>query len=230
MSISAVALLLILPLATLVAQGVPALAFSDIHAQAMFTSLVFGTATAITTTVIAYTLAHAAARNLPLAKAGQLASLAGLALPPAVIATGWFLLAIATVPLWSVAPLLIVLVNALIALPFAYTVILPALRNTAQQDRLAQSLGLKGWTRLLTIDRRAVTQPLLSAFAMVFVLSLGDLAAILFLGDGHYVTLPALIYQQMGSYRMEGAMGTALLLAALSWLVLALTETAREHA
>jgi thiamine transport system permease protein len=228
-SVALLVLLLLLPLAALVTKGIGAIAFSETLLRALLTSATLATATALTTCAAALALTSAAARSTVFARAGQWASIAGLALPPAVIATGWFMLAISSTGLAPVAPMLIILLNTLLALPYAYRTLLPSETRIAQQDRLAESLNIKGWNRL-RIDTMALQPALTTAFAMSFVLSLGDLAAVLFFGDGQYVTLPALIYQQMGSYRMEGAIGTALVLAILSWAILFTAEKAGRNA
>lgn len=222
-SLATLAILLVLPLATLVSKGLAGIAVGETFAKAMTTSFVFSTLAASTTCFAAYVLTHAAVRSTRFARAGQLASIAGLALPPAVIATGWFMLAVATTGLSAIAAVLIIALNTLVALPYAYGTLAPHMRDTAHHDRLSASLNISGWNRA-RLDLRALKRPLTLAFAMSFVLSLGDLAAVLFFGDGHYVTLPALIYQQMGSYRMQGATGTALVLAALSWPILFAAE------
>ena len=53
------------------------------------------------------------------------------------------------------------------------------------------------------------------ALVMALILSLGDLTAISLFGTQDFVTLPALIYRQMGSYRFDEAIGTALVLGAI---------------
>jgi len=45
---------------------------------------------------------------------------------------------------------------------------------------------------------------------------LGDLAAVTLFGTGDWVTLPALVYRQMGHYQMAEAEGTALILGLLT--------------
>jgi thiamine transport system permease protein len=223
-------LLVLLPLTTLVSKGLPSLGMSSLVLRATFTSLLFAGSSAALACAFAYVLAHAAARNKRLASLSQLTSFAGVVLPPAVIATGWFLIAINTTGLTIIAPLLIIALNSLLALPYAYGVMFPAMRSLAAQDRLAASLNISGWNRFWTIDRHALSAPTITAFAIATALALGDLAAILFFGDGRYVTLPALIYQQMGSYRMQGAMGTALILATLAGIVLMIAERAGKRA
>jgi thiamine transport system permease protein len=224
--------LLVPPLAALLVSGVSALHVQAGFIRALTTSLLFGLATSLLSGALAWMLASWAARSAGGARLSTLVSQAGLVLPPAVIATGWFILATRGPGLAAFALPLIIALNCLMALPFAYGALAPALRGTLEtHDRLCGSLGISGWNRLRFIDLPAMTSPLSLALAMAALVSLGDLSAILFFGDGRYVTLPALIYQQMGSYRMEGAMGTALVLALLSLAVLWAAESwSRRHA
>ena len=60
---------------------------------------------------------------------------------------------------------------------------------------------------------------------MGFVMSLGDLTAISLFGTQDLLTFPALIYRQMGTYRIDEAVGSALLLGIF---VLALTTLAER--
>ena len=59
---------------------------------------------------------------------------------------------------------------------------------------------------------------------MSLILSLGDLTAIALFGSQDLVTLPALIYRQMGSYRFDAAIGTALLLSVMVFALSVLAE------
>ena len=74
------------------------------------------------------------------------------------------------------------------------------------------------------IDLPTLRKALGLAFLMGTIVSLGDLTAILFFGSQNFVTLPALIYRQMGSYRMESASGTALILALFTLSLIALAD------
>ncbi len=94
----------------------------------------------------------------------------------------------------------------------------------AQHDRLCASLDITGLRRLLLIDLPVLRRPLGLAAAMAFVLSLGDLTAITLFGSQSLMTLPALIYAQMGSYRIEAAAGSALVLALFSMAVITLLD------
>ena len=54
---------------------------------------------------------------------------------------------------------LVIAMNALMALPFVYGTLAPALRQSAaQNDRLCAGLGLKGVTRFRIIDRVTARQ------------------------------------------------------------------------
>jgi thiamine transport system permease protein len=223
-------LLLLPPLAALVIAGLDSLAVTPLLVHATMLSLVLAAASALVAVTAAWPLARAAARGGLSPATGRVASLMGLIAPPAVIATGWTLLAIHGPGLRPVSVSLVILLNALMALPFAYGVLGPAWSAIGtRHDRLCASLGLAGWNRLRWIDLPALRRPLALALAMAGVLSLGDLSAVLFFGEGRVVTLPALIYQQMGSYRMSGAMGTALILACLSLALLWIPRLLEER-
>lgn len=216
--------LLLPPLASLVASGIMSLSLQSAFFTAFVTSLLLAIATAVIACTLAWVMAKGPARM------STLASQAGLILPPAVIATGWFIMASKGPGLSALAIPLIIALNSLMALPFAYNALAPALRSQMKShDRLCASMGIAGWNRLRHIDLPPAKAPLSLSLAMAALVSLGDLSAILFFGSGQYVTLPALIYQQMGSYRMEGAMGTALILALLSFTLLWSAERMSER-
>ena len=143
-------------------------------------------------------------------------------MPPAVLATGWFLLFNSyNLP----APALVIAMSVLMALPFTYNTLAPAIASAAQQhDRLCLGLGISGFTRFRLIDLPALRKPLGLGLVLAVIVSLGDLTAITFFGSQDFVTLPALIYRQMGSYRIEGAAGTALILALFTLALMTLAE------
>ena len=64
------------------------------------------------------------------------------------------------------------------------------------------------------MDWPLLKRPLAAALAVATALSLGDLGVAAFFGTGNIVTLPLLLYQRMGAYRMEEAASVALLLVA----------------
>ena len=171
-------------------------------------------------------LASCAARSQHWRRWAGLSVLASWIFPPAVLATGWFILLVSRADIVGLAPLLVIVMNAMMTLPFVYQTLAPALTQQAEaHDRLCASLGISGWNRFRHIDLPALKRPIGLALVMAFILSLGDLTAISLFGTQDLVTLPALIYRQMGSYRFNDAIGTALMLAAL---VLALTTLAER--
>jgi len=147
-----------------------------------------------------------------------LASLSSLVLlvPPVVIGTGWFLLLRPYGDVASFAPLLVVAINAMTALPFVMRVLSPAFANHRQRTaRQTANLGIFGLPRLTLIDLPVLAAPLATAFSFAMALSLGDLGAVALFGSEDLVTLPWLVYSRLGSYRTADADGFALILAVL---------------
>ena len=143
-----------------------------------------------------------------------------LLVPPVVVATGWFLVLRQFGETGRFAPVIIVVINALMALPFVYRVLDPAYRtHLARTGRLALSLGVTGMHRLRWIDLPGMRRPLGMAFAFAMALSLGDLSAVAIFGADGFVTLPWLLFSRMGSYRTMDAAGIALILGVLCLLL-----------
>ncbi len=222
----AIGLIIVLPpLVAVAASGVLHMSFSGDLLAATMTSLAIGISTAILSLILCWALAQAAARSPQWAKASGLVILAGLIMPPAVLATGWFMLASRLSMFALPASFLVVAMSTLMALPFAYTTLAPAVALAAQQnDRLCAGLGLSGVTRFFIVDLPTLRKPLGLAFLMGAIVSLGDFTAITLFGSQDLVTLPALIYRQMGSYRIGTAAGTAFILALLTLGLVMLAE------
>ncbi len=147
-----------------------------------------------------------------------LASLSSLVLlvPPVVIGTGWFLLLRPYGDVASFAPLLVVMINAMTALPFVMRVMAPAFATHRQRTaRQAANLGIFGFARLRLIDLPVLISPIATALSFAMALSLGDLGAVALFGSEELVTLPWLVYSRLGSYRTADADGLAFILAIL---------------
>ncbi|MCO5064642.1 MAG: thiamine/thiamine pyrophosphate ABC transporter permease [Rhizobiaceae bacterium] len=139
-----------------------------------------------------------------------------LVVPPIVIGSGWFLLLRTRIDVFGAAPVMVVAVNAVMAMPFAIRAIRPAYDAAAtRHDRIAAQLGITGWNRLRLIDWPVLRRPLLTGLAFAMALSLGDLGVIALFGSDAVQTLPYLLLGRMGSYRTEDAAGVALLLGLL---------------
>ncbi|MDH7803031.1 MULTISPECIES: thiamine/thiamine pyrophosphate ABC transporter permease ThiP [unclassified Rhizobium] len=145
-----------------------------------------------------------------------------LLVPPVVLGSGWFLLLRPFGDVSFYAPVLVALINMLMALPLAMRVLEPAFTSHfLRTGRLSASLGLQGLTRLRFADLPVLWRPLLMAFSFAMALSLGDLGAVALFGSENFVTLPWLVYSNMGSYRTNDAAGYAFLLGVVCLLLAA---------
>ncbi|QXC36184.1 thiamine/thiamine pyrophosphate ABC transporter permease [Aeromonas sp. FDAARGOS 1407] len=147
-----------------------------------------------------------------------------LMIPAVVLSTGLFIMFMPFTDVFALGPWLVVLVNALMALPYVLrTLSAPMQLVVRQYDRLADSLGVHSLHRLRLVEWPLLRRPLAQAAALSMILSLGDLGAIAMFGSQELTTLPWLLYQQLGSYRLTEAAATALLLLmlcfSLFWLV-----------
>ncbi len=209
-------LLLIPPLAALVSAGLTRIDFSTLLFRALVTSLSLGAASAALAFAIVWPLGMLAVRSALWRRITALAVLTSWIVPPAALATGWFISLIAYSGSVTVAIFLVIAMNALMSLPFVARVLLPALAQSAEaHDRLCLSLGVEGWARFRLIELPVMKRAIGLSLVMALILSLGDLTAISLFGTQGFVTLPALIYRQMGSYRFDAAIGTALVLGLL---------------
>lgn len=204
--------------------------------SAIGTSLAIASIAALIATGASYVLLVARARGFA---AGSLASKlfdgaygmvgsAVLALPPLVLGAGWFLLLRGMPAQMLIAGGLVVLVNALMALPFVLRVMGPAFEASERRyGHLSASLGLGGWQRMRLVDGPVLAKPFAVALMFALVLSVGDLGAAALFGAYDLVTLPVLILNLMGSYRTDDAAGVAFLLGAFVFVLIALAE--RSH-
>ncbi len=145
-----------------------------------------------------------------------------LLVPPVVLGSGWFLL---LRPLGDVnlfAPLLVALINMLMALPLVMRVLEPAIAtHRARTERLSASLGISTFSRMRLIDMPVLWRSLAMAMSFSMALSLGDLGAVALFGSENFVTLPWLVYSNMGSYRTNDAAGYAFILGLVCLLLAA---------
>lgn len=155
----------------------------------------------------------------------QLAGNAILILPPVVLGTGLFLVLRPYADVFSIALLLVILINSLMAMPFVIRILdIPVMRAARKHDKLLRSLGVQGVSRWRYIDWPQLRSPLALAFAVSATLSAGDLSAIALFGSEQVTTLPLLLYQRMGSYRLQEAAVTAALLLMLCLFLFVLLQ------
>jgi len=153
------------------------------------------------------------------------ASSAILVMPAIVLGSGWFILLYPYGDIFSFAPLLVIVINALMALPFVYRILAPALFQSEQRHaRLIASLNITGWARWKLVDFPLLKKPLFLALAFAIALSLGDLGVIALFGSEQITTLPLLLFKSLGSYRTSDADGLALILAISCLMVLFIAD------
>jgi thiamine transport system permease protein len=148
-----------------------------------------------------------------------------LAFSPLALGAGLFVLLLRLGAPLDLGLGLVAVINGFMGLPFVLRVVAPAAAEAASRhDRLAASLGIAGWSRWRLIDWPLLRRPIGLASALVAALSFGDLGAISLFGTSNTATLPLLIYQQLGAYRLDAAAVTALLLVALALGVFVVIE------
>jgi thiamine transport system permease protein len=192
--------------------------------QALLTSIFLGSISSFLALCISWILSTAryrlGAKGNKFNKILRAMPLLMLTLPPMVLGVGWFIFLIKTGMSLHIAPVLIIIVNVLMALPFVMQTIEPKLHQTFEHyDKLAYSLGMAGFARLKLIELPLMRSTVRTAFLFAFALSLGDLGVVTLFGSDNMLTLPFLIYQKMGSYRSNDASGLALYLALLTIVV-----------
>lgn len=152
-----------------------------------------------------------------------------LAVSAIVLGTGAFILLRGLVDVFAMAPVLVIMANMLVALPFAYRIMEGRMAVLADQhDRLCAALNIRGWRRFIRITLPAMMPEIGFASGLSAALSLGDLTVIALFGSQQFQTLPWLLYQTMARYRREDADALALLLLLLTLtLFLCFTGVAR---
>ena len=152
-----------------------------------------------------------------------------LAIPILVLAMGLFLLLqehdFSNIDLFVI----VVLCNALSAMPFVLRILsAPFHNNMRYYENLCNSLGIMGWQRFYLIEWQTLHAPLHYAFALALALSLGDFTAIALFGNQEFTSLPHLLYQQLGNYRNQDAAVTAGILLLLCGILFAFIHTHRD--
>lgn len=165
-------------------------------------------------------------RHYPLcAQMLELSGMMILAMPAIVLATGYFLLFYSTVGLPDSAEMIVVYINALMAIPYAMKILERPLRDIAERyNWLCLSLNIRGINRFRMIELKALKRPLAQAFAFACVLSIGDFGVVALFGSTDFRTLPFYLYQQIGSYHSQQGAVTALLLLLICFMIFTLID------
>lgn len=152
------------------------------------------------------------------AKVTEIIGTATIAASPLVLGTGLFLLLNPVIDPVRLALPATALINAMMALPFALRVLIPAACEIeARFGRLSDSLDLPLSARLRHVILPRLRQPLGFALGLSAALACGDLGAIALFADPAAATLPLAMYGLMDSYRTDAAAAAALILVCLSF-------------
>lgn len=141
-----------------------------------------------------------------------------LAVPAVVLALGFFLLVRSLgAPLDLAAPVVVVIANALLALPFAMATLAPPLDAIAgSKGKLIRSLNLSTWRQFASVEWPLIAPEAGLVVALAFCFSLGDLGVIALFGTQDFATLPLLLVRALGAYRSNDAAVIAALLLLLT--------------
>ena len=187
---------------------------------AVGTSLWIGATSAAFTLVLGLTLA--AARAASVSRVGRTAlgipAYAYLAVPAVTLALGAFIL-VRDLGLTAslAAPVVVVVANTLLALPFAMATLSPPFEAIARsRGKLIRSLNLSGTRQFLAVEWPLVARDAGLVIALSFCFSLGDLGVIALFGTQDFTTLPLLMVRALGAYRTHDAAAIAALMLVLT--------------
>ena len=173
--------------------------------------------TALSSAILAVILSLSLAISAQKWRGFEVIGMTSIAASPLVMGTGLYivLFAITRPADWALG--VTAIVNAVMSLPFMLRALAPAIDASERQfGRLSHSLSLTGIARFRLVTLPRIRAPLGFSAGLAAALSMGDLGVITLFARPDDATLPLQIYRLMGSYRMDQAMGAALLLLGLS--------------
>lgn len=224
--ISAIIMLNIIPIALLLVQsdfiaGLPLLASSRFW-NAFLNSVTLASGSAAFALCFAFILGFLAHEcrlrgRLFLLQLIEISHSLFLIIPALVLGTALFILLRNSINLSAHALWLLMLGNGLLALPFCYRIIAPALgRHLTETDALSAMLNLSGGKRLVTIILPSLRAEIGFALGLSAALSFGDLGIITLFGSQSFETLPYLLFQFLNRYGANEADLLAVILLATS--------------
>jgi thiamine transport system permease protein len=144
---------------------------------------------------------------------GESISILALSISPLVLGVGLFVIIRPYINPFDVTLLIVVLLNAVLAVPFTLRLILPEIQKS-QSDfgRLSRTMRMSVWGMWAWVILPRLFRPLGFSFGLALALSLGDLGVIVLLGSPENATLPYQIMQLRTGYRLDAAAGASVLL------------------
>jgi thiamine transport system permease protein len=229
--IGAAALLLIGPVAATLTDGLIGLGDASLDWRLVARATLISIGLAVPASVLSLTialpivLAEAAARSSRPKRAGLMrgALILPIAVSPMALGLGCFLVLRMTLDDMARAVTGIILLNAIMTVPFSAAILRPAIERAQERhERLCRALGIAGWARWRLVDWPILRPSIGTALAMAAAMALGDLVGIGLFGDAKLRNLTLLLYDQLGAYRMSGA---AVVAALLMLLIFALYQS-----
>lgn len=208
---------LILPMATVIASGLPRMIHlpPEVWAAAL-RSVIMALSSTLLAISLGLAIALAISRGAP--RWVEMAGMLPIVASPLVLGTGLFLILRHWIAPGQLALPVTVAINAIMAMPFVLRALVPAAQQMqADYGRLAQSLDLRGFARLRLLTLPRLARPLGFSAGLAAALSMGDLGVITLFADSQQATLPLKLYQLMNSYRIADASAAAVLLMAISF-------------
>ncbi|HEU6443299.1 MAG TPA: ABC transporter permease subunit [Microvirga sp.] len=194
--------------------------------RAFITSIAIAVVAATIACLLAVALASAARRRRVVLRSPRIAALYDflpstlLAVPPFALTAGLYLIVRRFVDPSSAGLILLPLINGLAAIPFAYRSLAPRLLTAEERyGRVAASLGITGVAKLTIMDWPLLKRPFGAAFALAMALSFGDFGIIALFGGQDLVTLPYLLFERLGSYRLDEASAIGLVIVLVAFLL-----------
>ncbi|WP_288926082.1 thiamine/thiamine pyrophosphate ABC transporter permease ThiP [uncultured Maritimibacter sp.] len=212
-------LFLVLPMAMIAVDGIPALTSLP---PSVFAATLRSLGVAMASVVLSISLALPIAAWAVKSRSRLVEAIGTLtiAASPLVIGTGLFILIFPVADPFAFALPVTALVNAVMSLPFALRALVPALGQIeADFGRLADGLGMSGWVRFRLVWLPRLRRPLGFSAGLAAALSMGDLGVIALFASPDTPTLPLQLYRLLSAYRMDDAAGAALVLLAASLAV-----------
>ena len=194
--------------------------------RAFATSIAIAVVAATLSCLLALALGAVARRQRLVLQKPRIAALydllpnALLAVPPFALTAGLFLLIRRFADPATAGFILLPLINGLAALPFAYRYIAPRMMMAEERyGRVAASLGMTGWNKLRIMDWPVLKRSLGAGFALSAALSFGDFGIVALFGGEDLRTLPYLLYERLGAYRLDDAASIGLLIVVAAFLL-----------
>ena len=140
-----------------------------------------------------------------------------LVVPAIVMGTALFILLRGVADMFAIAPVLVLTANVMLGLPFGYRLLAGKWQMVRQRTaRLETLYAIPRW-----VTFRYLIVPLMArecgfVFGLIAAMSMGDLGVIALFASPDFQTLPWVLLQQAGRYRLNDAANTALLLMLLT--------------